>query len=295
MEPWPRGAATTMGSWATTARTTASCRWQHQRLAGHAEETFVQAISGNSSMHSLALVAEPPAPQMIVQQPVGTSLNSGSSSVNFGSSAQGVGVPLTFTILNNGTAPLTISSATIDGANSSDFSITTPPASTVAVASSTTLVVTFTPSAPISRSAALHVFSNDPNNSTFNIGLFGSTPGTLTATFNAPTDVPLTTGGFTATGSTVNFSLNFAPLTGTNLTVVNNTSLGFINGTFSNLAQGQLVTLNFGGTLYTFVANYYGGTGNDLVLQWASQRPVAMGTGSDGQLGNNHRRFRGCR
>ena len=82
-------------------------------------------------------------------------------------------------------------------------------------------------------------------------------------------------------------SLNFAPPAGTNLTVVKNTGLGFINGTFSNLAQGQIVTLSYGGVNYPFVASYYGGTGNDLVLQWANVRPVAWGQNTYGQLGDN--------
>ena len=108
----------------------------------------------------------------------------------------------------------------------------------------------------------------------------------LNATWNAATDVPATSNGYTASG-TVNFTLNFAPPVGTNLTVVKNTALGFISGTFSNLAQGQSVALSFGGSTYRFVANYYGGTGNDLVLIWASNRPVAWGTNGNGQLGNN--------
>ena len=42
--------------------------------------------------------------------------------------------------------------------------------------------------------------------------------------------------------------------------LVNNTGLGFIQGTFSNLAQGQQVDLTFGGVVYKFVANYFGGS-----------------------------------
>jgi alpha-tubulin suppressor-like RCC1 family protein/phosphodiesterase/alkaline phosphatase D-like protein len=95
---------------------------------------------------------------------------------------------------------------------------------------------------------------------------------TVTATFTAPTTVPVTAASYTATGNTVNFTLNFAPAVGTNLTVVKNTGLGFIQGTFSNLAQGQTVTLSRSGIHYAFVANYFGGTGNDLVLQWANTR-----------------------
>jgi alpha-tubulin suppressor-like RCC1 family protein len=112
-------------------------------------------------------------------------------------------------------------------------------------------------------------------------------PNPLAAAYSAATTVPLTTNGFTATGGTVNFSLNYAPLTGTNLMVVKNTGLSFINGSFSNLAQGQAVALTFNNVTYNFVANYYGGTGNDLVLQWAATSPMSWGWNANGQLGNN--------
>ncbi|MGD0262003.1 MAG: hypothetical protein ABSD29_19735 [Verrucomicrobiota bacterium] len=88
--------------------------------------------------------------------------------------------------------------------------------------------------------------------------------GTMNALWNTATDVPVTASSYTATGNTVNFTLNFAPATGTELMVVKNTGLGFINGTFGNLAQGQAVALSYGGITYDFVANYYGGSGNDL-------------------------------
>ena len=109
---------------------------------------------------------------------------------------------------------------------------------------------------------------------------------TVTATWNAATDVPVTASSYTATGNTVNFTLNFAPATGTNLTVVNNTGLPFINGTFDHLAQGQTVTLSYGGMTYNFVAHYYGGTGNDLVLVWAANRAFAWGYNIIGSLGD---------
>jgi len=65
------------------------------------------------------------------------------------------------------------------------------------------------------------------------------------------------------------------------------TGPAFIQGTFSNLAQGQAVGLNYNGTTYQFVANYYGGSGNDLVLQWANNKIYAWGSNGNGQLGNN--------
>jgi alpha-tubulin suppressor-like RCC1 family protein len=108
----------------------------------------------------------------------------------------------------------------------------------------------------------------------------------VAASYSSVGTVPLTAAGYTATGNTVDFALNFAPPVGTSLTVVKVTGLGFIDGRFDNLAQGQKVALTYGGITYPFVANYYGGSGNDLVLQWANTRAVAWGRNSDGQLGN---------
>jgi len=105
--------------------------------------------------------------------------------------------------------------------------------------------------------------------------------------YSSALDVPVISSGYNATGNVVNLSLGFAPPTGTNLMVVKNTGLGFINGQFSNLAQGQVVDLSYGGKSYRFVANYYGGTGNDLVLQWAFQDLAAWGYNYYGELGNN--------
>jgi len=104
--------------------------------------------------------------------------------------------------------------------------------------------------------------------------------------YNSATDVPVTVGAFVATGNTVTFALNFIPAAGTVLTVVRNSGLGFIQGQFDNLAQGQAVELTYEGKAYRFVANYYGGSGNDLVLQWASTEVFAWGSDGNGQLGN---------
>jgi alpha-tubulin suppressor-like RCC1 family protein len=105
--------------------------------------------------------------------------------------------------------------------------------------------------------------------------------GTITANFTSTGTVPVTASSYTATGNDVNLSLGFAPPIGTNLTVVNNTGIGFINGKFSNLAQGQVLNLIYNSSIYRYVANYYGGTGNDLVLQWAYQNLAAWGFGYD--------------
>ena len=110
-----------------------------------------------------------------------------------------------------------------------------------------------------------------------------TTASTVPATYGFASDVPVTAGSFTATNGTVNLALGFAPVAGTNLTVVKNTGLDFIQGTFGNLAQGQTVVLGYNGVNYSFVANYYGGSGRDLVLQWATRSRWRWTTGPTGQ------------
>jgi alpha-tubulin suppressor-like RCC1 family protein len=125
-------------------------------------------------------------------------------------------------------------------------------------------------------------------------GLAGSltSAAILNAVFNSATDVPVTANGYTAASNTVSFTLNFAPATGTDLLVVDNTALDFIVGTFDNLTQGQAVALSYAGVTYRFVANYYGGSGNDLVLVWASSRVFAWGDNQYGQIGDGTTRNR---
>ena len=110
---------------------------------------------------------------------------------------------------------------------------------------------------------------------------------TVTANFTSADTIPITAANYTATGNDVSLALGFAPAVGTSLTVVKNTGLAFIQGRFSNLAQGQPVNLAYNSGIYQFIANYYGGSGNDLVLQWSYSQPVAWGRNNYGQLGNN--------
>lgn len=109
----------------------------------------------------------------------------------------------------------------------------------------------------------------------------------ITATFVTGVEIPVTSDNFTAEGKTINIELNFAPQPGEQLTVVRNTGPDIIRGRFNNLAQGQTITLTYAGIAYHFVANYYAGAGNDLVLLWTTGdelvAPIARAK-LDGQL-----------
>jgi alpha-tubulin suppressor-like RCC1 family protein len=115
----------------------------------------------------------------------------------------------------------------------------------------------------------------------------------LNAIYNIGTEVPASAASYVATGRNVTFTLNYAPTPGTTLMVVNNTDSTPITGSFSNLAQGQPVDLTFGGVTYPYVAHYYGGNGNDLVLLWRHTRALSWGWNNLGQLGNGNSFNRG--
>lgn len=111
---------------------------------------------------------------------------------------------------------------------------------------------------------------------------------TIAAVYTTGSEVPVTSGAssFSPFDGTVNFTLNHAPATGATLTVVRISDLGFMNNYFDNLAHGQAVNLTYGGITYPFVADYYGGTGNDLVLRWANTKPWGWGNNDSRQLGD---------
>ena len=108
----------------------------------------------------------------------------------------------------------------------------------------------------------------------------------VTASYSSASQVPVTYPALDATGLPLDLSLNYKPVAGTGLTVVDNTGSNFINGRFSNLAHGQEIVLTFDGISYRFIANYYGGDGNDLVLEWFRRSFAAWGGNASGQFGN---------
>ena len=157
--------------------------------------------AGGFNFTNLSIVWTPSVavlPVITVEQPAGTALTSGGSK-DFGSSAVGTAVPLTFTIKNSGTASLTSVVVTKDGTNSADYTVTASPASTVAANGNTTFTVAFNPSAGGSRTATLHIASNDATHNPFNIVLTGSGVGPAIVVEQPPGT------GLASGGSTVDF------------------------------------------------------------------------------------------
>ncbi|MGV3658619.1 MAG: LamG-like jellyroll fold domain-containing protein, partial [Prosthecobacter sp.] len=246
-------------------------------IGAEIEDGAVGGINGNQMSNASADSGAaylftglgPQAPEIRVEQPAGTLLGDSVSTVAFGPVEIGSGgVIRTFTVTNVNTGDLTGLAVAVTGVHAAEFILNTGGMSTtLASGASTTFTVAFSPTALAVRTAVLQITSNDSDESPFDVTLTGAGTGTQSFTFTSGADVAVTANGFTATGNALNLSLGFAPAPYSILTVLNNTGVGAIGGTFMNLAQGQTVTLPFGGTSYFFMADYFGGDGNDLVLR----------------------------
>lgn len=228
--------------------------------------------------------AQAASPEISIEQPSGNALVSAVSVVQFGPVAVGGSKSLTFYVSNVGSADLNLSAIAFDGAGSADYTIATAPTTPVVSGDVTTFKISYLPSVSGLREATLLLPNDDADENPFKIVLSGSDE--INAVYSSATHVPLTRSGFNAAGLSVSLTLQFAPNYGQSLTLVNNTGTAPITGQLSNLTHGQNITASFGGTLYRFVANYAGGTGNDLVLEWADTRLYARGKGTNGEIGD---------
>ncbi|MEO5914549.1 MAG: choice-of-anchor D domain-containing protein [Luteolibacter sp.] len=114
------------------------------------------------------------APEISIEQPANTPLADGASTSSLGSVVVKKSSPTkTFTIRNSGHADLTGLKITKNGANSTDFIVTQPLKTSLANGATTSFKVTFKPSATGNRKAAIHIASNDADESSFDITLTG--------------------------------------------------------------------------------------------------------------------------
>jgi autotransporter-associated beta strand protein/T5SS/PEP-CTERM-associated repeat protein len=128
-------------------------------------------------------------PHLKLEQPVDTALTSAASTVDFGSTYPALPITKTFTLRNTGIVSLNLGAITISGTGAGDFSASTPTIITLASQGITTFDVTFTPTVAGSRSATLHIASDDPGTASFEVNLTGSG---LVPTFNTATNNGIT-------------------------------------------------------------------------------------------------------
>lgn len=109
-----------------------------------------------------------------VEEPANHVLINNTASVFFSSVTISTSAPAkTFTIRNNGSATLTITGITKDGAHAADFALSSSAGFALAPGATQSFSVTFTPAVTGIRNAALHVLSDDVSLPTFNVTLTG--------------------------------------------------------------------------------------------------------------------------
>ncbi|MCW1921278.1 choice-of-anchor D domain-containing protein [Luteolibacter arcticus] len=242
-----------------------------QPVAEGTAEATMTIVSDDPDEGSIELLLTGSAegPDLVVETPPGTVFESGST-LDLGEVQLGARVSATVRLRNDGDFPLTGIGALLDGANAAEFDHGALP-SLLEPGAEATFELTFSPMGTGEREATLHISSNDASTPDFGLILDGSGGDTVTASFDALSDVILSLPAFDATGLTLGpLALGFSPVAGTQLRIVDNTGPDPITGTFANLAEGATVTANFGGHTISFTASYTGGDGNDLVLTAAT-------------------------
>ena len=221
--------------------------------------TAALSISSNDAdenPYDIALSGVYAEPEIAVEQPVGTNLTDGSATVTLPATALGASsAATTFSIRNLGNIELTGIIITKDGTHSSDFTVSTPSTS-IAAGASATFTVVFSPMAVGTRTAAIHIASNDADENPFDITLTGTgngaeivveqpvgtdlVDGAATLTF------PATNVSNTSTATTVTLrNTGNQTLTGLSITKVGTNPAEFTVGSLaSSLAAGASTTFN---------------------------------------------------
>lgn len=127
-----------------------------QSLSTHTETLEIISNDSSHPVTSITLEgtgAKTPEPYIAVTPPT----------LDFGSVRIGSSTPLTMTIENTGDADLDITSASVRGENSNEFSIESHPTSPISPGNGTELSLLFSPTTEGDKQAIVLIASNDPN------------------------------------------------------------------------------------------------------------------------------------
>ena len=241
------------------------------RVAG---ETTFTISAANLAAHAHGLPAE-----IDVQDPTGTRLLDGGSTIDFGTTSTSGSVSRTITIRNVGGADLLLGAVTKDGEHSTDFVVDGPATTTLAPNDTTTISILFAPSASGRRTAVIQIASNDESENPFDLSLtgVGDVQATPTPTVPPPTASPSPTPSPTATpsptpnatpapGRALNISTRMRVQTGDNVLIGGFIVQGEIGSTKRVILRGigpSLATLN--GALANPVLDLYDDRGEVIV------------------------------
>lgn len=143
---------------------------------GSYEGTVVVSASGSVSFITQAAVASPEITVESTDTTPSTDITSGQT-LDFGTVNPGEsGAAANLMIKNPGDADLTGITLSVTGTNASEFEISTLAGDSLSQNGSTAFTITFNPSSGGTKSAVLHIASNDPDENPFDIALAGNAP-----------------------------------------------------------------------------------------------------------------------
>jgi hypothetical protein len=130
--------------------------------------------TGNQTVAAFTVTVVEPS-HLEVRQPAETVLAGSPPNVDFGPLNPGASATKVFTLRNTGPGALAIGGVAMVGGHAGDFTVDTAGmATSVASGSSTTVAVTFSPTAPGSRASTLRISSNDPDRTNYDITVMGT-------------------------------------------------------------------------------------------------------------------------
>lgn len=168
------GSVTTIGGTAGIAdaqdgMNNASRFSQPQRIAIGPDGTLYVADRSNR------IVKGVPLPDISIEQPLSVNLIDGKASISFDTVVIGQTAVRTFTIRNDSDAILSGLALSVNGTNAADFTAANLGATSLAPGASATFEVTFHANTDGTRTATVHVASNDADENSFDIALTGIT------------------------------------------------------------------------------------------------------------------------
>ncbi|RYD23888.1 MAG: choice-of-anchor D domain-containing protein, partial [Verrucomicrobiaceae bacterium] len=175
-------------------------------------------------------------PEIAVTRADNSNLVDGAASISLGSVNLGsAAAPVTLTLRNVGTAPLTGIAVSSAGSHLADFTITTPAATTLAPGVSTTFSIGFRPTGGGIRTAVIRIASNDADENPFDINLSGNGIAIPVIALEDGTGTPLSPGS-----AVLSFpDILVGEATGMKTIVVKNTGTAGLTGLQASLSGTQ--------------------------------------------------------
>ncbi len=207
---WLRGGSSPEADWVSFEQSLdAGVSWTHlgfgTRIGGGWELTGLSLPAG-AQLRGLARTRfglidsrlAGPAPEIAVEQPVGTGILDGAATITYPLDYVGTtSAPRTALVRNRGSAPLTITGVNIAGTHPGDYAIASLSLPmTLVPEGAVQISVTFTPTAESTRTAVLQIVTNDTDESPFDISLTGTgkvppnSPPEITSPLTASATVP---------------------------------------------------------------------------------------------------------